>query len=451
MTNAHAIKAAVSLLCCFSCNSSKHCDTLLRAGMADLLVHLLREGSNDIRAYAGQVLVDIAIHKPTLRKIIIPIFCSLPRMIDWFDVSRGLGILAWRCKNIEQGSVDMMVGPLIEALLNPIGFTSRNAENCIVMGIGCIGSNQETIVIVVERLVAALEVSAFGTVKTLIVRALAIVLRKIHGKYLGLVGINTALMSHMIKSLVPLFEQGCKQAQKYSADCLGCIANELHYIDLVAASGAMGYLVSIMQLDYINDIKQYAAMAIGNIGCIAEHAHTMMGMGVIEPLLQLLKVDCDLDGGEFAAMAVSNMAFNSECADAMIDMGVVEQLAQLACNGLMSGLPTTKEAKIRKWRMNFTRAWAVIAMLSISGRRKHHNNHLINSALELVVVQLPGCSIDMRLELARALLETVEKQEGKRHLLRTPMTAVLLDELSSKGSDNTVKHAKDARRKLTIN
>ena len=154
-----AAKAAASLLCCLACNASPaQCEILQAAGAADPLVKLLREGPDDARAYAAQALVDIAgvstVRKPALQAILTPIFCQLldsgSRMIGWFDVARGLGTLMWRSRHIEQRFADVVVRPLIGALVDPVGFTSTDAENCVVMGLGCIGSVPDCLVAVVE-------------------------------------------------------------------------------------------------------------------------------------------------------------------------------------------------------------------------------------------------------------------------------------------------------------
>ena len=47
----------------------------------------------------------------------------------------------WRgvlCQNIEQRFADVVVRPLIEALVDPIGHgvASRDAKQCVVMGLG---------------------------------------------------------------------------------------------------------------------------------------------------------------------------------------------------------------------------------------------------------------------------------------------------------------------------
>ena len=61
-----------------------------------------------------------------------------------------------------------------------------------------------------------------------------------------------------------------------------CIANELRHISSVAsvASGAIEPLMSILHKQDANDVKQYAAMALGNIAFAAEHARTMVEVGV---------------------------------------------------------------------------------------------------------------------------------------------------------------------------
>jgi hypothetical protein len=208
--------------------------------------------------------------------------------------------------------------------------------------------------------------------------------------------------------------------------------------------------MSILHEQDANDVKQYAAMAIGNIAFAAEHAQTMVKMGVIKPLMQLLQVDCDLDGGEFAAMAISSLTFDAECVDVMIEMGVVGPLVRLVHKGLVvsTSKPLTGKALMREWRVAFTRAWTVVALLSITGSDKHHSNQAATGALEFFKTHLPNCSDDVKLELARALLETIEKQRSKRHVLQNAMTAALLDELASKGSNRTIEHAKEAKRKL---
>jgi len=452
-------KAAASLLCCIACGASIHCEALHGAEATEPLVQLLREGPNDARAYAGQALVDMAARKPALQAILASIFCQLldsgNRMLDWFDVARGLGILAWRSQNIEKEFADVVVRLLIKALVNPMGFNSSNAENCVVMGLGCIGSVPEHLVAVMEPLVSAIQVSECNDAKTRIARTLAAIARKnplLRGDLredfhsTSMPSIDPALMDRMIPPLVQLVKEGSDQAKKHSADCLGCIANELRYISSVVANGAMEPLMSILHEQDANDVKQYAAMAIGNIAFAAEHAQTMVKMGVIKPLMQLLQVDYDQDGGEFAAMAISSLAFDTKCLDRMMAMGVVEPLVQLVQKGLKVSTPKPVTAKtcIEMWSGTFTLAWAVVALLAITASDKHDKNQTATDTLEFFKVHLPNCSDDVKLELAMALRETIQKQPSKRYVLQNAMTKALLDELASNGAEPTTQDANRA-------
>ena len=133
-------------------------------------------------------------------------------------------------------------------------------------------------------------------------------------------------------------------------------------------------------------------------------------------------------GGEFAAMAISSLTFDANCVDVMIEMGVVGPLVRLVHKGLVvsTSKPLTRKTLAQELSMSFTRAWTVIALLSITGSDKHQSNQAATGALEFFKTHLPNCSADMKLEMAMALLETIEKQRSKRHVLQNEMTAALL-------------------------
>ena len=433
-------KVAASLLCCLSCNVSIHCEVLAEAGAIAPLVALMETGPDDARAYAGQSLVDMAARRPALQLALAPIFYRLlesgQRRLDWFDLARALGILVWRSRLVAS-SVE--VGPLLASLLAPEGFTSSNAESCVVMGIASIGSID--VVPVAERLVSALETSDCEEVNMRIARTLAAIARKslrgtseaFHAT--GLLELGGDVISRMLPPLVHLLREGTNRAKKHGADCLGCIANERAYIDLVAYSGAVPLLISILRGHATNDVKQYAAMAIGNIASIGTHARTVVKMGGLEPLMQLLEVDCELDGGEFAVMAISNLTFDTDCMNAMLKFRIVELLLRLVYPSVPA--PHPGRATLREWRVAFTSAWAVVALLAIDSSSR--NQQVMDT------FTLEACSADMKSELARALLETIEKQ-GR--LLQGSMTAALLDELASDSAHETAAHAKEAKHKL---
>ena len=292
---------------------------------------------------------------------------------------------------------------------------------------------------------SAMLVSECNVAKTRIARTLAAIARKSNTTS-TILSFDAALMDRMIPPLVQLIKNGSDQAKKHSADFIGCITNDLCYISPVVASGVIGPLMSILHEQHANIVKQYAALALGNIAFVAEHAQTMLKMGVIKPLMQLLQ--CEPDGGEFSAMAIASLTFDAKCVDVMVEMGVVGPLVRLAHKGLVvwASKPLTQTTHTDS--ISFTRAWTVIALLSITGSDKHQSNQAATGALEFFKTHLPNCSADMKMEMAMALLETIEKQRSKRHVLQNAMTAALLDELPSNGSGKTAEYAKEAKRKL---
>ena len=446
-TEARALKAAASLLCCIASNSNS--GILEEAGAVEPLTKLLGDGPVDTRAYAAQALVDIAASVAAVGETLAQTFSGLLAagtiMLDWFQVDRGLAIVAWRLHTITLHFAELVIEPLTKALLR--GFSSRATENCVVMALSNIGASH--IVAVAEPLVSAMLDMPFDA-QTRIARVIAAIARTSHrhGRAsrcdfhsTGLLDLGDACIARLLPPLVQMMERGGAQAKKHGADCIGCIANERRYISTVVASGAIKPLVSILHGHNANGVKQYAAMAIGNIAFAADHVHTIMRARVLDPLVQLLALDPDLDGGEFAAMAISSITIDGAYAQMAIEMGALTPLVRLVCV-VHTQQPLTGTALLRQWRVAFTQAWSVIALMGITACQKHQ---AATDALEYFVTHLPGCSHDTKLELARALLETCEKRHT---LLHNGMLGRILDELTSNGCKETSERAKEARRKL---
>jgi hypothetical protein len=444
-TDARAVKAAASLLCGIASNSN--CGILEEA--VGPLAKLLGDGPIETRAYAAQALVDIAASVPSVRQTLAQAFCRLlaagTSMLDWFQVTRGLAIVAWRSHTITPHFADLVVEPLTQALLR--GFPVRATENCVVMALSNIGASH--ILAVAEPLVSAMLDMPLDA-QTRIARVIAAIARTSHRKgrasrrdfhSTGLLDLGDALIARLLPPLVQMMERGGAQAKKHSADCIGCLANERRYISTVVASGAIQPLVSILHGHNANSVKQYAAMAIGNIAFAADHLHTIMRERVLDPLVQLLALDPDLDGGEFAAMAISSITFDAEYAQMAIEMGALTPLVRLV-RVVHTQKPLTGTTLLRQWRVAFTQAWSVIALMGITASQKHQ---AATDALEYFVTHLPDCSHDTKSELSRALLEMCEKRHT---LLQNVMLGRILDELTSNGCNETSDRAKEARRKL---
>ena len=157
--------------------------------------------------------------------------------------------------------------------------------------------------------------------------------------------------------------------------------------------------------------------------------------------MQLLGLDPDLDGGEFAAMAISSITSDAGCARQAIEMGAIIPLARLV-RVVHTQKPITGKALLRQWRIAFTQAWSVVALVAITAQ---HKNQVATSALEHFATHLPDCSNDTKLEMARALVETCEK---RYNLLENAILCRILDELASNGSKETVGQANQVKRKL---
>jgi hypothetical protein len=467
------LKASASLICSLVGNSSRmceapqarrRCEAFRRANVIEPLMMLLNGSPNETGAYAAQALLDISADTPTLVSLLTVTFCRLlgsgQWKIDWFDVPRGLAVMAWRAKIIDLKFAEVAIAPLVEALVNgQRRFATEKSHINVMMGLGCIGSASAHVLAVIGPLAAAICVSEHNDVKVRIARTVAILTRRGHSSNTfsrkalqpsELLRLDSAVNNQLIPTLVQLLKQDTDTARKHAADCLGCIVNERVYIDAAVAIGAIEASVSIMHGQDQTDVKQYAAFVIGNIAFKTEHVRTMMKLGVIEPLMQLLQLSCDLYGGEFAAMAISNFTFDTECLDSMVQMGLVKLLVRIVYKDLTirtSANPTCITL-LREWRVCFTRAWSVVALLSITGSDKYHNNQMANSALEFFKKQLPNTSDDMKLELAQALLETTEKHMCKKRMLRNRTMIDLLDTLASEDSDVTIKQVQKTKQNL---
>lgn len=469
-----AALAAASLLCSIVHNMSLRCKVLNTDGIAEPLLKLLRGGPDVTRAFAAQTLIDIATDTPSLQAILIPILCQLLdsgiRMIDWFDVASELGAMVYRSKHKWQGLTDVVVRPLVEVVKSSVHFASLNAEHCVLLGLATMAKDPHHISYIVQQFVSTMQASECGNVKTRIAFTFAAIARTSHQSRrrhrdltknfhsTAVSDIDPACLGRMMPSLVQLLVASSPKTKKHSADCLGLIANEIKYIDVVVTNHAISPLMLILGGKDENDVKQCAAMAIGNIATKSDHASNLLnqeiaGMSLIKPLVDLLEVDCDLDGGQFAAMAISTLSFDAGWVDLMVKRGVVGSLALVLKKSIIvpTAASSTPNAVIRQRRMHFTQASIVIALLAISGSAQHCNNQECIDALRSFNTHLSDCAYGVKFELATVLLVTIERQGHKATLLKHAITAALLSKLTfttTNSATPTTEIAKEATIKL---
>ena len=460
-----AIKAAASLACSMASNASLGCEEFKNARMADTLMALLTTGDckEDAQAYAAQALVDITNRQDTLRTIVAPIFCTYiddgKRQIDWFDVASGLGATMWRARQIDDDLARLVARPLVDALND--GFATRGAENCVVMAIANIGGTVPThFSAIVERLVLALEiVGQCAATKIRIVRTIAAITHKSNMNAAslsfstGLATLQDALVRRMLPHLTQLLSTGSNVAKKHTADCIGCIANELGYVQAVVTAGAFAPLMASLLSDQCDEAtKQFAVMALGNISFLSGQAQHLLKLGGLPPLVKLLKTDCALQGGEFAAMAIASMALDVVCADVMLKAGVAIILVRLVDKYVTPSPAANSKEKLLFFAQEFTQAWAVVGLLSFGGTKYTTlkvEKQNVEKALQSFVAKLGNQSESMKSDLAKALLETIAKVTSRAnhhssnlHVLEHKMTTSILEALAVRAHTNDCALAK---------
>ena len=461
-----AILDAARLVCGISCNSSVHCAALQAAGILDPLDSIMAGSKKQTQAYAVQTLLDIACRNTVLQVKLALLLCHLlregGRMLVWFDLARGLGVLAGRfcyTGQAHQEFADAATQPLLGVVMGP-GALNPETERYVLMGLATLVCATNTLVHVVEGLLhdsGLLQTGECEFAKTRVTRLLCIIVQKRHaGPRDPSRGYHSTIISDIdpvcIESAIPpLLQQltcGSAGAKMYSAGCLAFIANEVVHIDAVVASGATPCLLSILYGPEPNIVKQYAARTIGNIATQADHAAEFLNRGVVTALVALLAEEYDLNGGEFAAHAIASFTLHSGLVDLVVQQGVVGPLVHvLHTDSVLAGpVPLQGKALLQHRGIAFTQAWVVVALLAITGSAKHCQDQGAIGAPHSFKMDLENCSCCVKLELARAILETTEKHNPQR--LEQTMTKTLLNELVSSGNVETKKHAKETMRNL---
>ena len=169
------------------------------------------------------------------------------RKIDWFDVARGLGVVAWRSKHNWQRLADVAVRPLVEVVTSSVRFASLNSEHCVLLGLATMAKDPHHLSYVVGQLVSAMQASECDNVKTRIAFTLTAITRESHQSRqwpsdptknlhsTAMCDIDAACIGRIIPSLVQLPVADSPKAKKCSADCLGFVVNDMKHIDAIVA------------------------------------------------------------------------------------------------------------------------------------------------------------------------------------------------------------------------
>ena len=430
-------------------------------GVHDALMLLVQDDHDARNAHVYKALVALSVSDPRLR---LRMACRLAelskrgvRMVAWFDVIRGIGIMAWRCEQLENDFAVVAMPLLVSGISNTSGLTVL-AASCAMMGLARIGMAEDFTTSVMFLVVTAIYDADDREVKARLAKTLAAISRKevveLVESYTPLCNrlvdsVRKGAISSVVMAMVSLLNQNCSNEINTDAlDTMGCIADHFGHVDTVVDAGALASVgVALVQKGHI-ETSEMAAMVIGNLAFKGTHATTILRMDLLPHLLRSLQ---SKTGGGYAAMALASLSMHTDCALEMLVMGVVASLVHASTTDLVLAhcKPTTCAEAMRQWREAFGRAWATVALISLHANDVHD---AIGVALQQIANYLSNCQEDFRMELAKALLESLQKQaeENPAGLSRNPMVKTFLDILSSTGSTLSIKYTESAMRYLDV-
>lgn len=135
-----------------------------------------------------------------------------------------------------------------------------------------------------------------------------------------------------IRSLLELLRRSQDaEAQRFSALCIANCASAVFTRLQIVEDGVLEPLISFVKEDDADMIvRQYSAMALGNLAAEPENHDEIVKLGGINALVTLLKAS-DIESGRYAAFALSNLAANANLRDDVVLSGAVPALIALAC------------------------------------------------------------------------------------------------------------------------
>lgn len=140
-----------------------------------------------------------------------------------------------------------------------------------------------------------------------------------------------------VKTLIHLLTSSRDiEAQRFSALALANTACTTSYrVEIATQEKTLLHLTEYIKNEE-NDLlmRQYCAMALGNLAADVENHYDIAEVGGIEALVVLLKYGAEndeIDVGRYAAFALSNLAANSVHRKHIVDSGAIESLIIIAC------------------------------------------------------------------------------------------------------------------------
>lgn len=135
-----------------------------------------------------------------------------------------------------------------------------------------------------------------------------------------------------IRSLLELLRRSQDaEAQRFSALCIANCASAVFTRLQIVEDGVLEPIIKFIQDDDADMIvRQYSAMALGNLAAEPDNHDDIAKLDGIKALVTLLKAS-DIESGRYAAFALSNLAANANLRDDVVLAGAVPALVALAC------------------------------------------------------------------------------------------------------------------------
>lgn len=135
-----------------------------------------------------------------------------------------------------------------------------------------------------------------------------------------------------IRSLLELLQQ-CQdvEARRFSVLCIANCASAVFTRLQIVEHGVLELIIHFIRDDDADIIvRQYAAMALGNLAAEPDNHDEIIKLDGIDALVTLLKT-CDIESGRYAAFALSNIAANANYRDDIVSSGALPALVAVAC------------------------------------------------------------------------------------------------------------------------
>lgn len=135
-----------------------------------------------------------------------------------------------------------------------------------------------------------------------------------------------------IRSLLELLRRSQDaEAQRFSALCIANCASAVFTRTKIADDGALEPMISLIKDDDADMIvRQYCAMALGNLAAEPGNHDEIVKLDGISSLVALIKAG-DVESGRYAAFALSNLAANANLREQVVQSGAVPAIVALAC------------------------------------------------------------------------------------------------------------------------